>query len=98
MLDPFLAAAAGRRAAARHGSAFTTDPARKGLHSWDLNLRLEAQEKEILIKETMKDLHNVVCALHVCFINTDILFRRPPLTGLQVASLLYSTHMALLLR
>lgn len=54
--------AAGRRASARHGAAFAIGPPAEGLHSWDLKLRLEAQGRDILIKETEQDLHDAVCA------------------------------------
>lgn len=63
----FACLSAGRRASIRHGAAFTTNPSTKGLHPWDISLRLESQGREELIEETVKDLHDVVCALHIYF-------------------------------
>lgn len=63
----FACLSAGRRASVRHGAAFTTNPSTKGLHPWDISLRLESQGREELIEETVKDLHDVVCVLHVYF-------------------------------
>lgn len=66
---------AGRRAAARHGVAFTNEPSANGLHPWDLTLRSEGRglERERLIKQTQNDLHDAVCLLHcVRIINTNV--------------------------
>lgn len=65
----FACLSAGRRASIRHGAAFTTNPSTSGLHPWDISLRLESQGREELIEETVKDLHDAVCALHVYFID-----------------------------
>lgn len=58
------AAAAARRASARYGTVFADDSSSKGLHAWDLDLRSEGKklERNKLIEETEKDLHDAVCA------------------------------------
>lgn len=63
--------AAGRRACARHETAFTPDPSSKGLHEWDINLRSEGNEmgRQNLIKATEKDMYDAVCELYVGIID-----------------------------